>query len=237
LSIPPFRPPILRVNFLCQVFAMDNMEFNKIFAALLIAGIIASLSGFVSHKLSHPHDLEENAYKIEVAESASAGAVAGPVGPEPVLGLIATADIGRGEQIAKACAACHSFNKGGANGIGPNLYAIVNADKAHIAGFAYSKTLAEMDGAWGYDSLNKFLWRPKAYVPGTKMNYVGLRKPEDRASVIAWLRTLADSPAALPSQAQIDAEMAELAPPAPAVEDIAAPENGAVSAPEVPAAE
>jgi cytochrome c len=193
---------------------MDNMEFNKIFAALLIAGIVASLSGFVSHKLIHPHDLHENAYKIDAAEDTSAGVAAGPAGPEPILALLATADVGRGEQIAKACAACHSFNKGGANGIGPNLWNIVNADKARLSSFAYSEALASMEGVWSYDSLNQFLWRPKSYVAGTKMNYVGLKKPEDRAAVIAWLRTLSDSPADLPSQSQINTESTDEEPAA-----------------------
>lgn len=188
---------------------MNNMEFNKIFAALLVAGIVASLSGFISHKLVHSDKKDGYAYPIEGGDDAGAGGAArAEPTVEPILALLASADVGRGEQIAKACAACHSFNKGGANGIGPNLWNIINADKAHIAGFAYSDTLAGMDGVWSYDNLNTFLWKPRAYVPGTKMNYIGLRRPEDRAAVIAWLRTLSDSPAALPTATQIAAESA-----------------------------
>lgn len=185
---------------------MNNMEFNKIFAALLVAGIVASLSGFVSHKLVHSDKKDGYAYPIEGGEDAGGGAARAEPVAEPILALLASADIGRGEQVAKACAACHSFNKGGANGIGPNLWNIVNADKAHMAGFAYSDTLAGMDGVWSYDKLNIFLWKPRAYVPGTKMNYIGLRRPDDRAAVIAWLRTLSDSPAPLPTATQIAAE-------------------------------
>jgi cytochrome c len=201
------------------------MEFNKIFAAILVAGIIASLTGFISHKLVHPHALPENAYKIEgVADNAGGGPVV-VAKAEPVLALLANADIAKGEQSAKVCATCHSFVKGGANAIGPGLWDVVNHDKGAHAGFAYSDALKNMDGTWSYASLNKFLWKPKAYVEGTKMNFVGLKKPEDRANVIAYLRTLSDSPAGLPSAAQIDAENAELAPPAadaPAAEEAAA---------------
>ena len=193
---------------------MDNMELNKIFAAVLVAGIAASLTGFVSHKLVHPHELKENVYKIEgVTDDSASGGVTAPKGPEPILELLAAVEIAKGEQIAKACAACHSFNKGGTNGIGPNLWDIVNNDKGSHDGFAYSDSMKTMDGNWSYANLNKFLWKPKAYVEGTKMNYVGLKKPEDRAAVIAWLRTLSDSPAAMPTSAQIEAEAAELAPP------------------------
>jgi cytochrome c len=197
------------------------MEFNKIFAAILVAGIIASLTGFISHKLVHPHELKENAYHIEGAADESGGAVAVIAKAEPVLALLASADIAKGEQSAKVCATCHSFTKGGANAIGPNLWGVVNHDKATHAGFAYSDALKNMDGEWSYANLNKFLWKPKDYVPGTKMNYVGLKKPEDRANVIAYLRTLSDSQAALPSEAQIAAENAELAPPPPAEEPAA----------------
>ncbi|HRQ60413.1 MAG TPA: cytochrome c family protein, partial [Alphaproteobacteria bacterium] len=88
------------------------------------------------------------------------------------------------------------------------------AKKAHASGFAYSETLAGMDGSWDYLALNKFLWKPKYYVEGTKMNFIGLKKPEDRAALIAWLRTKGSS-AGAPSEAQIAAEAAELTPPEP----------------------
>jgi cytochrome c len=192
---------------------MGGMEFNKIFAAVLIAGIIAGLGGFVAKVLVHPKKPAEFAYNIEVAEVAADGS-GKPAGPDPILALIATADAAKGEKIAKACAACHTFHKGGPNGVGPNLWNTVGGPKDHAAGFAYSGALLEVGGStWTYAELNKFLWKPKAYAPKTKMSYAGLKKPQDRADLIAWLRTQGDSPAALPSDAQIAAENAELAPP------------------------
>lgn len=201
---------------------MNNLNFNMIFAALLCAGIIAMLAGFVSKGLVHARPLDKDAVTVEAAEaSAGAGGAAKIAMPEPVLGLIAAADIERGKSVAKACAACHTFDQGGANGVGPALYGVVGAKKQVHAGFDYSGTLAETGGdTWTYAELNKFLWKPKAYASGTKMNFIGVKKPEDRAAVIAYLRTLGGP--GLPSQAEIDAEAKELAPPEAAVVPAAA---------------
>lgn len=199
---------------------MGGMEFNKIFAAFLIAGIVAMLGGFIGKILVHGETPEQDAYTIEVAE------VAGPAGAaeakaEPILAMIASADIARGETVARACAACHTFTKGGANGVGPNLWNTVGGPKEHMAGYAYSGALkASGEANWTYAALNKYLWKPKKYAPGTKMNYIGLKKPEDRAAVIAYLRTLADAPRALPSGAEIAAEEAELSPPEPEMPEV-----------------
>jgi cytochrome c len=212
---------------------MGGMEFNKIFAALLVAGIIAMFGGFIAKQLIHPHKLEQNAFNIEAVEAALPGG-AKPM-PQPILAMIATADAAKGEKIAKACAACHTFTKGGPNGVGPNLYGIVGGPKQHAAGFAYSGALLETGGAtWTYAELNKFLWKPKAYAKNTKMSYAGLKKPEDRAALLAWLRTQADSPKALPSEAEIAAETAELAPP---VEAAPAAAEGEAAAEKEPAKE
>lgn len=213
---------------------MGGMEFNKIFAAVLVAGIIACLGAFLAKALVHPHKTHEFAYNIEVAEVAADGA-AKPAGPDPILSLIAAADVAKGEKVAKACAACHTFNKGGANGVGPNLWNTVGGPKDHVAGFAYSGALLEKGGnTWTYAELNKFLWKPKAYAPATKMSFAGLKKPEDRAAVIAWLRTQAESPKGLPSDGEIAAENAELAPPEAAAPEGADAAGAAVAGQEEP---
>lgn len=192
---------------------MGGMEFNKIFAAVLVAGILAMLGGFIAKQLVHPHHLEENAFNIEVVEAAGSSGGTAPMA-EPILALIAAADVAKGEKIAKACAACHTFNKGGPAGVGPNLYGVVGGPKDHMQGYAYSGALLEQGGTtWTYAELNKFLWKPKAYAKGTKMAYAGLKKPEDRVALLAWLRTQADSPKSLPSESEISAENAELASP------------------------
>lgn len=205
-----------------------------VFAAFILAGLIATLAGTASRMIVHPHKLHEDAVKIEgMADGAGAGGPAAPKGPEPILAMLATADLAKGEKIAKACAACHSFDKGGPNGVGPNLWNTVGGKKDHMPGYAYSGALLAQGGdKWTYAELNKFLYKPKEYAPGTKMSYAGLKKPTDRADLIAWLRTKADAPIPLPSEAEIAAE----APP-PVVEDAAAPEEGTATDPAAPAAD
>ena len=189
------------------------MELNKIFAAVLVAGIVAMLGGFVSKQFVHAEPLAAQAYPIEATEvSADASAAAAPSGPEPILALLATANVEQGQKLAKACAACHAFEKGAPNKVGPALWGVVGAEKGKHAGFSYSSAMASKGGKWTYADLNHFLWKPKDFVAGTKMTFAGLKKAEERAAVIAWLRTLADSPAPLPGAADIAAE----APPAAA---------------------
>jgi len=166
-----------------------NLENNKIFASILLAGIVAMLSGFIAKQMVSSGELENEAYPIEAIEVAAGDAVVEDI-PEPIADLLENADIARGQSLSKACAACHTFDKGGINKIGPNLWNVVNGPKAHIDGFAYSSVLVEMGGTWDHESLNAFLWKPKKYLRGTKMNYVGLKKPEDRAAVIKYLESL-----------------------------------------------
>ncbi|HYE50228.1 MAG TPA: cytochrome c family protein [Azospirillaceae bacterium] len=179
---------------------MAGSFFNKVSMAVLGAMLLALLAGFVSKRLVHPHQLAENAYKVEVAEEAPAAgaAPAAPAAPEPVTPLLAAADAAAGQKGSKACAACHSFEKGGANKVGPNLWNVVGGQKAQVAGFAYSDALKGKGGAWAYEDLNAFLASPKGYAPGTKMNFAGIKGAQDRANLIAWLRQQADSPAPLP---------------------------------------
>ena len=193
---------------------MDDMERNKIFSAILCAGIMVWLGAFIGGVLVHPHALEEDAVPIEGVEVVAGGSSA-PKMPEPIMHLIASADLAKGEKLSKACAACHSFDQGGPDKVGPNLYGVVGGSKAHKAGFAYSAAMSEAGGVWDYEALNYFLWKPKDYISGTKMNYNGLKKPGDRAAMIAWLRSQGSQGTALPSDSQIKAEAEKLAPPEP----------------------
>lgn len=203
----------------------NDLENNKILAALLVAGITAMMAGFIAKKVVHPHELEKSVLEIDTSalESAQSGGDAAPAGPEPVLALLAGADTARGQGLAKTCLACHTFDQGGANKIGPNLYNVVNGPKAHKKDFAYSAVITDMAAkgdTWTYQNLNAFLWKPNTYAKGTKMVFPGFKKPQDRADVIAYLRSLSGSPAAMPSADAIAAE-APVEEPAPA--DAAAP--------------
>jgi cytochrome c len=155
-----------------------------------------------------PHqELAQNSYVIEAAETTKELASALVENrPKPILAMIADADLGAGEKVSKKCSACHVFDAGGKNKIGPALWNIVNRPMGAADGYAYSTELAGFGGNWDYQSLNAFLVKPKAYISGTKMNFGGLKKPKDRANLIAWMREKADSPAALPTAEDIAAE-------------------------------
>ena len=113
--------------------------------------------------------------------------------------LLATADAAQGKTVAKKCGACHSFDKDGPNKVGPNLWDIVGAKHAHKADFNYSDAIKGMpDKEWTYAELDAFITAPKTYAPGTKMTFPGIKKPEERAALIAYLRSLSDNPKPLP---------------------------------------
>lgn len=190
---------------------MSSLETNKILAAILVAGLLAMATSKVADGLRHPAELEENAFKILVPESdQQQAAPSGPAPVEPILALLASADIGAGENVAKKCTACHSVDEGGGNKVGPALWDIVDRGIAAADGFSYSDALTGTDKAeaWTYTALNGFLHKPKEWAPGTKMNYAGLKKVEDRANLIAYLRSLSGSPAALPTPEEIEAATA-----------------------------
>jgi cytochrome c len=180
-----------------------SLEGNKIAGAILTAGIIGVGSAVLSGIIYHPHELEEPVYVVAPAEgeaTAEAGGDAAAEGEEQPIGpLLAAASVEEGEKAAKKCAACHSFEQGGANKVGPGLWGVVNRPIASHEGFSYSEALSGKSGeVWDYEHLNAFLTNPKSYAPGTKMSFAGIKKPEERAAVIAYLRSLADQPAPLP---------------------------------------
>lgn len=178
---------------------MDSFEFTKIVGALLTAGLVASLSGFITSQIYPEHHDEVRAYVVAPTEAEPQAAEAPAEAAMDVSALLAAADPAAGEKAVKKCTACHSLDKGGAHKIGPNLWDVVGRPVASAAGYAYSDALqGKSEETWTYDNLDVFLTKPKDWAPGTKMSFAGISKPEQRADLIAHLRSLSDSPAALP---------------------------------------
>ena len=177
----------------------DSLFVNKITAAVLSAGLLAMLSGFAAHMLYSPKELDKPAYIIAEDEPRAVVAKAAALaGPEPIAGMLAAANADAGQKVAKKCTACHSFTKGGANKVGPNLWNVVGGKPASVSGYKYSGAMSGMTVNWEYEELNKFLYKPKSYLKGTKMSFAGLKKARDRATIIAYLRSLSDNPKPLP---------------------------------------
>jgi cytochrome c len=180
----------------------SKLTFNKISAALVLALAVAWIAGTWSDDLVHPQTLLKNAFVVDtsaISSPAATATAAAPAGPAPIDPLLASASVEAGEKTAHICGTCHSFGKGEAAKIGPNLYGIVGNIHAHMAGYAYSDAMkAQGDKPWTFAELNNFLYNPRGYISGTKMSFAGLKNDQDRANVIAWLRTLSDSPVPLP---------------------------------------
>lgn len=173
---------------------MDTMTTTKIVGGLCGALLIFLLLNWAGETLyrvgpaEHGAEGEEAApaYAIEVAEAADAeGAVeAGPA----LADLMPAADVANGEKVFGKCKACHKLD--GKNGTGPALNGVIDRDVGSVAGFAYSPAMTEKPGNWTPDEIYAFLAGPKAYVKDNKMTFAGLKKPEDRADVIAYLQSL-----------------------------------------------
>ncbi len=115
------------------------------------------------------------------------------VAEAPIAERLAAADASRGQRAAQACASCHSFNQGGRNGVGPNMWNVVDGPKAHIDGFGYSNALRERKAKgekWGVEELDQFIRNPRQYIAGTSMSFAGVTNPNTRADIIAYLQSL-----------------------------------------------
>lgn len=174
---------------------MSSFEWNKIIASVLTAMIVAMVAGILSSQLVRPKHIERAAYLPPGAEEgaahAPAGAPAQAAAVEPIEPALAKADPARGQQLSKPCVQCHTFEKGGANKIGPNLFGVMEAPIASVPNYQFSPALAAHKGEkWDPDKLNIWLLRPQQFAKGTKMSFPGLAKVQDRADVVAYMQSL-----------------------------------------------
>jgi len=169
-------------------------SFNTMAGCFLASALFAMVLGKVSNALVHPHMLAKPAIAVsEEAAAPAAGAPAAelaPIGPK-----LKDANVEKGKALyVQQCLTCHTIDKGGANKVGPNQWAVVGRKKASHEGFSYSSALQAKGGDWSYEDINHMIFKPQAYVRGTKMAFAGLAKEQDRADLIAYLRTMHDEP-------------------------------------------
>lgn len=182
---------------------MDSFELNKIMGAVLATCLVLLTLNISANALFSPAAPAKQGFAIAVPDAPASGQPAAPAEPEkPIAAVLASATVEKGMAAAKKCASCHTFEKGGPNRVGPNLYDIMTRGHATVTGFNYSAGMQALKGHnWSYDELDKFLANPKAAVKGTTMSFAGINRQSERADLIVYLRSLSDNPPPLPQAA------------------------------------
>ena len=182
---------------------MDSFELNKIIGAVLGTCLFLLVTSFTASALFTPRVPEKSGFAIAAKEAEGGAKEAAAPPSEPIEKLLQTASVEKGAAAAKVCQACHTFDKDGPNRVGPNLYAIVGDKKGEgRAGFNFSAAMKAKGGTWTIDDLNQFIANPKGYVPGTAMGFAGVSKDTQRADILAYLNSLSEHPAPLPTAAK-----------------------------------
>ena len=208
---------------------MNSFELNKVLGAILGTCLVLLALNIAAGAIFAPEKPAKPGYAIATKEPGGAEKPAAKAPEQPIETLLASASVEKGQTIAKQCQACHTFDKGGPNRVGPNLYGIVGRARASHPGFNYSAAMKAKGGTWTYDELNKFLTHPQGYIPGTAMTFAGLSRETQRADVIDYLHTLADNPEPLPKAAEAAPAPAAAAPAA--AKPAEAPKAAAPAAP------
>jgi len=181
-----------------DALTFDSYDLTRIFGALCASLLLYLGVTYLLEEVYGGHGLDQPAYSVPPLDEGSAVADAEVEAEPPIALLLQSADAERGERLFRRCAACHQAENATRHGIGPALYGIFGRQVASLAGFAYSKALAEQGGTWDWENMAAFLADPKGAVPGTRMTFAGLKKATDIASLMFWLNRQGDSPLPLP---------------------------------------
>jgi cytochrome c len=217
---------------------MNSFELNKVLGAILGTCLILLALNIGAGAIFAPEKPAKPGYMIAVKTEAGGEKTAEKPKEVPLPVRLAKASVDKGKSTAKQCQACHTFEKGGPNRVGPNLWNVVGEARGEGRGFNFSKAMKEKGGKWTFEELDKFLADPRGYVSGTAMTFAGLKNDQQRADVIDYLHTLSDNPLPLPKA------QAENAPPAggaageskPAAKPAEAPKEMPKEAPKTDAA-
>jgi len=181
---------------------MNVYEINKALFAVLFTCLGVIVVNLTASAIFTPPKPEKPGYEIAIQSAEQPKGAPAAAAEEPIAALLANSSAERGEAAIKVCTTCHTFDKGGANKVGPNLWGVVGRAKAAEGGFNYSAAMKAKGGNWSYEELNSFLLNPRADIPGTSMSFAGITRGGQRADIINYLRTRADTPQPLPQAAK-----------------------------------
>lgn len=188
---------------------MDSFEMNKVLGAILGTCLVLVALNIAAGAVFAPGKLAKPGYAIAVPEHPGEQKQQ-PAQPEQTLAeLVDKADVAKGQASAQKCAACHTFEKGGPNRVGPNLWGIVGRPKASHEGFNYSAAIKSKGGNWTPEDIFEFVRNPKGMIPGTAMTFTGISRASERADLVAYLNTLSDNPKPLKAAAAEGAPKAQ----------------------------
>ena len=177
---------------------MDSFEVNKVIAAVLVTVLLVFGIGKISDIIFHVEKPNVQGYKVEVKLASTSSTEGNSENQVDISAFLALGNVENGKKVFKKCAACHSIKVDGKNKIGPKLWSVMFRPVGSLADYKYSKALVSYGKEWTWEEMNGFLIKPSKWIKGNKMGFAGLKKDEDRASVILYLNQNSDSPKELP---------------------------------------
>ena len=172
---------------------MNKIIVSIVFAIILVLGI-----NKVTDVIFYVEKPEKSAYQVAsvttVTSTASAETDLVSSDSGNIMALFASASAAEGAKVFKKCAACHSIAEDGGNKIGPALWGVLGRPAGSIPDYKYSKAMAAHGKNWSFEEMNGFLIKPKDWIKGTKMSFVGLKKAKERAAVILYMNENTNSP-------------------------------------------